>query len=231
MGIATEASIFVDSKDQIKFTVIKVRNLSGRTRSLSATGYVEWVLGALRPSTVMHVVTEHDAELGALLTRNPYNTEFVNRVAFFDANNARFNFTTDRNEFIGRNGTLEDPEAMKHTRLSGNHGAGLDPCSAIQVPFILNNGQEREIIFRMGSGKNINEVHRMITRFNGKDAAANSLANVKSFWRNTLSQAIIKTPDPSVNILANGWLQYQVISCRLWGTKRLLSIRWCIRIP
>ena len=61
----------------IKFTVLKVRNDSGRSRRLSATGYVEWVLGDLRPKTAMHVVTEIDPNTGALFARNPYSTEFA----------------------------------------------------------------------------------------------------------------------------------------------------------
>ncbi|NOT76035.1 MAG: cyclic beta 1-2 glucan synthetase [Cyclobacteriaceae bacterium] len=216
-GISTEVWIYVDREAQIKFTVIKIKNLSGRARSLSATGYAEWVLGGLRPGSVMHVVTEPDAETGTLLTRNPYNTEFPNRVVFFDANSAKYSFTTDRHEFIGRNGTLEDPDGMKRQRLSGNYGAGLDPCSAIQIPFVLSSGQDKEIIFRMGTGKDIHEVRNMLSKFKGRDAAVNSLSVIREYWRTTLGHVKVKTPDPALNILANGWLMYQVISCRLWG--------------
>jgi len=61
--------------------------------------------------------------------------------------------TGDRTEFLGRNGTLRNPEAMTRARLSGRVGAALDPCAAIQVPFDLADGQEREIIFRLGVGE------------------------------------------------------------------------------
>ena len=59
-GIVTELTVYVALDTAIKFTVLKVRNASGRARRLSATGYVEWVLGDLRPKTTMHVVTEID---------------------------------------------------------------------------------------------------------------------------------------------------------------------------
>jgi cellobiose phosphorylase len=62
--------IYVALDAPIKFAVMKVRNESGRSRSLSATGYVEWVLGDLRSKTGMHVITEMDPGSGAFFARN-----------------------------------------------------------------------------------------------------------------------------------------------------------------
>jgi cellobiose phosphorylase len=59
-GIHSELCVYVALDAPIKFTVLKVRNESGRSRRLSATGYVEWVLGDLRSKTGMHVITEID---------------------------------------------------------------------------------------------------------------------------------------------------------------------------
>src|SRR3989338_8639363 len=117
--IRSELRVYVAMDAPIKFSVLKVRNESGRSRRLSATGYAEWVLGDLRPKTTMHVVTEVDTNSGALFARNSYNTEFAGRVAFFDVDDVPRTYSGDRTEFIGRNGTPRNPAAMHRLRLSG----------------------------------------------------------------------------------------------------------------
>ena len=71
------------------------------------------------------------------------------------------------------------PEAMNRTRLSGKIGAALDPCAAIQVSFELAEDEEKEIIFRLGAGKNINDTLAIIQQFEGTLAAKNSLEKVR----------------------------------------------------
>lgn len=44
---------------------------------------------------------------------------------------------------------------------------------------------------------------------------------VTQFWNTTLNKVQVETHDRSINILANGWLLYQVIACRLWGRSGL----------
>src|SRR5208283_156472 len=105
-GISSETRVYVAVDEPVKFTVFNVRNNSGRSRRLSLTGYAEWVLGDVRPKSVMHVITEVDSQTGALLARNPYNAEFGNRVAFFNVDHATRTVSGDRTEFLGRNGTL-----------------------------------------------------------------------------------------------------------------------------
>ncbi len=54
-GIRSELWIYAATDASIKFSVLKIRNESGRSCRLSFTGYVELVLGDLRSKTGMHV--------------------------------------------------------------------------------------------------------------------------------------------------------------------------------
>src|SRR6185437_2993658 len=99
-GIESELTVYVAIDAPIKFAVLNLVNRSDRARRLSATGYVEWVLGDLRTKTAMHVTTEVDAATGALFARNPYNTGFPGRVAFFDVDDATRTVSGDRAAFI-----------------------------------------------------------------------------------------------------------------------------------
>ena len=216
-GIRSEVWVYVALDAPVKFTVLKVRNESGRSRRLSVTGYVEWVLGDLRPKSAMHVITEIDPTSGALFARNSYNTEFSGRIAFFDVDDVTRTVSGDRAEFIGRNGTLRNPVALRRTRLSNKVGAAYDPCAAILVPFELADGQEREIIFRLGTGRDADDAVNLVHRFRGSTAARGELETLWQYWNHTHGAVQVETPDMAVNIIANGWLLYQTLACRLWA--------------
>ncbi|MDQ3314378.1 MAG: hypothetical protein M3505_07080, partial [Verrucomicrobiota bacterium] len=216
-GIVSEMWVYVAMDAPVKLTNFKLRNVSGGPRRLSVTGYCEWVLGDLRHKTLLNVQTEVDLKTGALLARNFYNIEFPDRIVFLDVNEPSRTLTGNRNEFLGRNGNVSQPAALKRARLSGKVGAGLDPCGAVQVAFDLAGGQERETSFRLGVGRNSGEVQQLIQRFRRADASAVALDGVHQFWNRTLGAVNVDTPDPAVNVMANGWLLYQTLSCRLWG--------------
>lgn len=216
-GISSEFTAYVAVDAAVKFSVLKIRNESGRSCRLSATGYLEWVLGDLKSKTAMHVITEIDPISGALLARNSYNTEFSNRIAFFDVDEKARTVSGDRAEFIGRNGTLKNPAAMMRSHLSNKVGAALDPCAAIQIAFDLSEGEERVIVFTLGVGRDVEDARKLIQRFRGSVAARDALEKANDYWQRILGAVQVETPDQSLNVLTNGWLLYQTLACRLWG--------------
>ncbi|MDO8350888.1 MAG: glucoamylase family protein [Gallionella sp.] len=220
--IASELFTYVAMDAPVKFLVVKLRNLSKRARKLSLTGYWELVLGEWRHTNLMQIVTAIDTHSGALFARNAYGRDSGNRVVFAQVSNDHFNETGrsvsgNRAEFIGRNGTLASPAAMRRKRLSGKTGAALDPCLAIQTQLDLAAGQEREIVFVFGAAGNEDDARHLIERFCGPIRARQALEAVWEYWNTTLGAVQVETPDPALNVLTNGWLVYQTLSCRLWG--------------
>jgi len=219
-GIHSELTFFVALDAAVKFSVLVLRNDSGRARRLSATGYVEWVLGDMRTKTAPHISTEVAADNGAVYARNPYSNDFGDWIGFFDVDDhdrLSATLTGDRNEFIGRNGSLRSPAALRRRHLSGRVGPGLDPCAAIQVSFDLAPGQSRAIVFRLGMGRSLDEADELVQRFRGAVAQREALDAVHAHWRHTLGAVQVDTPDAGLNLLANGWLVYQTLACRMWA--------------
>ncbi len=216
-GITTELCIYVSVDDPIKYASLKVTNHSGRQRHLSATGYWEWVLGEVRSKSLMHIATEVDPVSNAIFARNPYSPDFSDRIAFVDCSEPNRTITCDRTEFLGRNGNASNPAAMGRTRLSNRVGAGLDPCAAIQSQMTLDDDQSKTIVFTLGAAKNEEEARRLILRTRGAGNSYKALEDVWHYWSRTLGAVHVETPDAAVNFLANGWLIYQTLACRMWA--------------
>ncbi len=216
-GLTTELCVFVATDAPVKFYKLKIANHSGRKRQLSVTGFWELVLGGSRSKSLMHIVTENDLASGAILARNVYSPEFGDRVAFVNCSESNRTITGDRAEFLGRNGRFASPSAMRRVRLSGRIGAGYDPCAAFQTPLTLEEGQERTITFTIGAAQGTAEARSLAQRFRSVKSADRAIEGVWDYWSRTLGVIHVETPDASVNFLANGWLIYQTLACRMWA--------------
>lgn len=216
-GIDTELTILVAEHAPVKIAILTLSNTSGRTRKISVTGYVEWTLGESRSKSAMHVVTRASTTGRGcgVLANNFYSSNGSERTAFFAVTGVHCSVTGDRREFLGRNGSQRDPAVMQQRTLSDKTGAGLDPCGAVQSATTLIDGDQRTFIFVLGTGQNHQDAEAMIDLYLSEDAARGELANVHAHWHRMLDQIVVATPDPAVNLLANGWLLYQTIACRL----------------
>ena len=216
-GLASTLTTYVAVSAPVKFLALKIKNESARRRSVSVFASVELVLGDLRSRQGMHIVTELEPLTGAILARNRYSNELSDAVAFLDCSADERSVSGDRLEFLGRNSDPSSPAALRLRRLSGRLGPGLDPSATIHTRVELAAGDEREIVFVLGAGDSSAEAIDLIQRFRGVGAAHVALEEVWKLWNDKLGVLYAETPDPALNVLMNGWLPYQVMSCRLWG--------------
>lgn len=215
--IAAEMLQFVPLKGSVKVTRLRLRNLSNRPRRLSVTGYAEWVLGTSRNATAGKILTQVDAETGAVLAHNPRAVAFAGRVAFADFGAGVDSVSCDRAEVLGRDGQMRAPAAVTSgAPLSGRHGPALDACAALQRQVVLAAGQTVDLHFLVGQAATAQNAVALIkaTRARSTDAM---MTDVAQHWNGLLTEVQVRSPDRAMDILLNGWLLYQTLSCRIWA--------------
>ncbi len=216
-GVLAELLQFVPSEDPIKISRLTLQNMSGRSRRLSVTAYVEWVLGSSRSESAPYIITEIDPGTGALFARNMLGGEFAGRIAFTDLAGRHTSWTGDRKEFLGRNGTFEQPLALEvGGALSGRVGAGLDPCGALQLSIELAAGERAEIVWFLGQTADREQARLLLNRYRGADVNV-LLREVTSRWDDLLSVVQVHTPERAMDIFLNRWVLYQTLVCRVWA--------------
>jgi cyclic beta-1,2-glucan synthetase len=216
-GIALDLLQYVPLEDPVKISRLTIRNLSGRPRRLSVTAYVDWVLGPSRTRSGPFVATEIDPATGAMLARNQWQPAFGSRVAFLDLRGRQKDWTGDRREFVGRNGSLAAPAALARvTTLSGAVGAGLDACGAMRTSVSLPANDVIEVVCLLGQADSAVDVRALIERYRRTDLDA-VLTSVRQYWGDVLGRVQVRTPDRANDIMLNGWLLYQTLACRVWA--------------
>ena len=214
-GIVANLLQYVPVEGSIKISRLRLTNKSNLTRYLSVTAFVEWALGPSRAASLAFIETETDATTGAIFARNPANSAFGSRVAFADMRGAQSDWTGDRREFIGRNGTLANPAALASASpLSNKVGVALDPCAAMRSKLELLPGSVAEVVFFLGDAATREDARAMIRSFRTADLDALE-ADIAHSWDETLSAIEVKTPDRAMDLMLNGWLLYQTLACRI----------------
>ncbi len=220
-GLKQTLRLFASRADPIKVMHLRLENTWSRTRRITATYYVEWVLGIHRDITKQYIVPEYDGESQALLARNAYNNEFSQRVAFTAASKKLHGLTADRTEFLGRLGGLFRPAALTRIGLSSAVEAGRDPCAALQLHLDLPPGGVEEVYFLLGEGQDREQALRLVKQYQRADEVEKTWNDVRTNWDEILGMLQVSTPDPAMDLLLNRWLLYQTLACRLWGRSAL----------
>ena len=214
--LSQKLTVFTPMEEPVKLWALELTNLSLQERYFTVTYYVEWVLGVDREQTNPYILTDYDNEHEYLYAKSVYNYDYRKNRAYIFSNEIITGYTGDRREFLGASGSIQNPKGIQQ-KLSCNTGVCYDSCGAIQVPIAIRSGETRTIILGLGYGhsENIEQITRI--RYQYKDIAKvwEALDRVKAYWSNLLETIQVQTKDRAIDIMVNGWLLYQTLSCRI----------------
>jgi len=216
-GLGQTMTVFVPSDAPVKIIRLRLDNHSGRPRRLTATYYLEWVLGALRAEQQPHVRCEVDTTEQCVLATCAWNEDFRGRTAFVAADRSLHGFTCDRSEFLGQSGQLSEPEALARWGLAGSTEPGRDPCAALQVHVELAPGEVLNLHFVLGEGRDRAEALALVRRFRQPTEVDAAWGALHGYWDGLLGSVQVKTPEPELDVMLNRWLLYQSVASRFFA--------------
>jgi cyclic beta-1,2-glucan synthetase len=216
-GLRQRLTLFASPEDPVKIIHLRVENTWNRPRRITATQYIEWVLGTTHAASMSYIIPEFDNTEACLLATNPHNTEFGERAAFLIASKPVHGLTADRTEFLGRGGNPAYPVALKRIGLETRLTPGEDPCAVLQLHLDLLPGAVEEIYFVLGQGTNKEDALGLARKYHDSTYVGVAFERTKVFWDHLLGTIQVRTPEPATDLILNRWMLYQSLSCRIWG--------------
>ncbi len=225
-AIAQELTVFVPTGqegtgDPVKICRLRLTNQSSRKRQITATWFAELVLGSSREDQQLRIQASRDETSGALIARQYWTGAWRGQFVFAAASPRATSWSTDRTQFLGRNGSKENPAALSRIRLDNRSLSSGDPAVALQVAVTLQPGQQTDVTFVLGQAETIDRVRDLVTRYSEPSRIDAALQATQQFWDSVLGALQVKTPILSADLLLNRWLMYQSLSCRFWGRSAL----------
>ncbi len=212
-NIKGEMQVFCPKNEKLKLCKVKLKNLSTSSRNLSLFYYAQLVLGVYNYGSAKYIST--NIKNNYIYGVNPYSKYFGKLKAYLSVlGEENQYFTGDRKSFIGIGEDLSHPNALKIEKLNNLSGSIYDPCLASQINIQLEAGEEKEVVIILGEEEEESLIEEKINKYKDIEAVYLALNEVKDYWSNFLGNIQVKTPDPSMDYLLNGWLMYQTLSCR-----------------
>lgn len=212
----------IATEDPVKLIRLQIKNQTDQIKRIAVTYYVEWVLGVDRQREAPFIVTEWDAKARTLFAHNTYQEKFRDAIGFLQVTSSglgseSYSWTGNRSEFIGQGGSLQQPNALFDGPLSGDCGAFASSCGAIQVIIEVPAQGERDVTIVLGCETSRQLAQQLVERYHPASSYAETLKRVADQWQQVTSTVTVRTPDRALDLMLNGWLLYQTLSCRIWA--------------
>ncbi len=220
-GLEVETLVCVPPEDPVRLTRVRITNHAPTPRRLSLFSYHQLVLGGYPGEEGSAVAVRAGCGGKGLVAGNSAAGPFAGRAAFAavvpDHPVRRIITGTDREGFLGPALDPAHPAALERPDLNGHRGQEHDPCFALQAGLDLGPGDTADVWLLLGEEQNPDRAETLFRRLEEPGACAEAAQAAREFWHQGLGRLQVKTASPALDLMVNGWLGYQTLSCRISG--------------
>ena len=246
--IETNTTYFVPLDKYYEVWKFKVKNTGASPRNLSVYGMVEFTnhdhyendtvnlqysqfisKTYFKGDHVLQVINENGSEASADV-EGSCDVMGEPSCRFFGVVGAEVTaFDGERDAFLGYYRNYGNPKAVESGKCSDTPAYNGNSCGALQLDITLKPGEEKEMLFLLGSGnetvaKGILDSYKAAMKSN-LDLAGAQLEELMSLWHSRLENLQVSTPDDKFDNMVNVWNAYQCFITFLWS--RAASFQYC----
>jgi cellobiose phosphorylase len=221
-GIEAEVLYFVppDSADEparCELWRLRLRNTGPAPRRLRSFSYAEFSFSDAFNDMVnldwaQHIVFSSCSD-GIIRV----GTKFRPLTFFFGSSERPAGYTCDREDFLGRGRDLANPIVVETGRPSNAPSPRGNSVGSLSHDFVLEPGEERELVYIMGATEDAAEIGRLVERYSDPAVVASALEAVRADWAAYLSHFTVETPDADTNAMLNFWNPVQCRTTLYWS--------------
>lgn len=227
-GIEAELTVFVPVRGAVELWLVRLTNLSGRKRKVTAFPFVEWSIDSSGQGVddLVYAASsdgEYDAANRAVVASRRARLFSFTR-AFMAIDRRPDGWDVNRAAFVGGGRTLADPLAVERGRCSGTPATGEITVGAFARSAQLRPGQSAGFAVMIGMADSARERAALVRRFLRGGGARRELRLVRDFWERMGRTVGIRTPDPDFDRYVNRCLVRHVHALGGTPSVRGLSI-------
>jgi len=222
-GIEAEVLYFVplgpaDEPAPCELWRLRLRNAGPGPRRLRSFSYAEFSFpDAFNDLTnldwAQHIVFSSYGDGGVIRV----GTKFKPLSFFFGSSQTPAGYTCDREEFVGRGRDLANPIVVETGVPTNAPSPRGNSVGSLVHDFVLEPGEQRELVYVMGATEAPGEIGRVVGRFSDPAEVEAALRAVREDWAAYLARFSVETPDADTNAMLNFWNPVQCRTTLYWS--------------
>ena len=208
-GIKASQKMCIPKEDPVELWDVKIKNDSGRQRSLSVYSYLEFSFHQIEMDNKNFQMSMYAAGSSCedgIIEHDLFYEEFG--FQWFTASFEPDGFECLRDAFIGSYRTESNPIGVEKGVLNGGFEKGNNHCGAMQKKITLAPGEEVRLVFMLGEG-NRKAAYPYKEKYSDPVNVDAAYEELKNYWDSKFEKLQIQTPNEGMNTLINTWTLYQ----------------------